>query len=106
MENGKYLNDESGHDNDRAEGNAKKSKAMLFLVKRHNCKTHDQGYNPDDHPLIVLFAERKFIHNYKIVQYSSSKDILRYLRMEKKVLSTATRIPISSNTASNIINCS
>lgn len=106
VKDGEDLDDKAGHHNQRAQGYAEKSKAVLLPVKCHDGESRHQGHDADDHPLIVLFAKRKFIHNYKVVQYNSSKDILRYFLMEKKVLSTATSIPRSSRIASNSINCS
>ena len=79
---------------------------MGLLVKHHDNKADDEGHDSNDHPLIVSFAERKFIHNFYIVQYNSSKDILRYFLIEKKVLSTAIIIPVTSKMPSNIMNCS
>lgn len=105
VKDGEDLNDKTGHDDHRPQGEAQEPEAVLFLVQRHDREARDEGYDADDHPLIILFAEGKSIHNFYIIQYNSSKDIFRYFRMEKNVLNTATRTPVRSIVPNKMANC-
>jgi hypothetical protein len=62
------LEHEANHHNDGSEGEAEETKAMLLLIHRHDDKANNDGNNADDHPLIILFSEGKFIfHNVQFL---------------------------------------
>ena len=63
VQDGVDLNDESNHHNDRSKRKSQKAEAVPFIFECHDEKSGDERYDADDHPLIVLFAEGKFIHN-------------------------------------------
>src|SRR5690606_25826820 len=57
------FDDETGHHNDRSEGQSQKPEAVLGAFEGHDGETHDQNHDADDHPLIIVLAKRKFAHN-------------------------------------------
>ena len=64
MKYGVNLNDKPCHNDYRAKCDAKKAKAMRLLIECHDDEADNQCKHTDNHPLIILFSEGKFIlHN-------------------------------------------
>lgn len=62
VQNGVDLDNEPSHHNKGAEGKAEKSKTMRSGIKRHDGESGDERENSNDHPLVIFFSEREFIH--------------------------------------------
>ena len=77
------LDYESRHNHDRPQRKSHEAEAMRLTIQRHNDEAYDERDHTDDHPLIVLFAKRKFVvgrsfaFHVCVNQYSSSKDMRR-----------------------------
>ena len=71
VKNSVDLDNKSCHDDHWSEREPKKPKAVSVIFERHDEKTGYQCNDPDDHPLVILFAEREFIHScrYRSIKF-------------------------------------